>query len=87
MAKPGKFGALAGLRQQENHIDPPPVPVTQSRGRPAGKKSNPEYEPTNILLRKKTKKVVRRKLEDIEAGKDLSELVEELLTQWISASA
>lgn len=85
MSKPGKFGALAEYRQQ---AEPAAVPAAgEGRGRPAGKKSNPAYEPTNILLRKQTKKLARRKLEDTEAGKDLSELVEDLLSQWISASA
>ncbi len=55
------------------------------RGRPAGKRSNPEFEPTTIFLRKTTKKTANRTLEDSGIKQDRSELIEELLQTWISA--
>jgi hypothetical protein len=97
MAKqPGKFAALAEFRhhsppQEEGETatavmtaPPPAPPVVRGRGRPSGKRSNPEFEPTNVLLRKRTKKIAGRILEDTESGQDLSELIEELLDKWIS---
>lgn len=54
-------------------------------GRPAGKRSNPDFKPINIILRKETKKNANRKLEDTEDPRDLSELIEELLQAWIKA--
>ena len=97
MAKqPGKFGALAEFRhqpqpQEEGKTsplpDPPVPPLVRGRGRPSGKRSNPEFEPTNVLLRKRTKKIAGRVLEDLETGQDLSELIEELLDKWISTRA
>jgi hypothetical protein len=93
MAKqPGKFGALAEFRHQPQEegntaavvMATPPPPIVRGRGRPSGKRSNPEFEPTNVLLRKRTKKIAGRVLEDSESGQDLSELIEELLDKWIS---
>lgn len=99
--KTGKFGALADFRQQKEAktgsavAEPPPQSrevthpqpaATRGRGRPAGKRSNPEFEPTTVLLRKQTKRAASRKLEDVEANKDLSELIEELLNRWIERS-
>lgn len=91
-----KFGAIRNVRQ-----DPPrlpestdseqavllePTPIS-TKGRPAGKRSNPEFEPTTIFLRKATKKTANRTLEDSGIRQDLSELVEELLQGWISERA
>jgi len=35
-------------------------------------------------MRKQVKKAVRRRLEDEDEGKDLSTLIDELLTEWLS---
>jgi hypothetical protein len=91
----GKFGAIRTVRQEqpasqaeENEgipaPNPQPTPISM-RGRPAGKRSNPEFEPTTIFLRKTTKKTANRTLEDSGVKQDLSELIESLLQQWISA--
>jgi hypothetical protein len=96
MAERRKLSALAGSRQQapEESIGrptepaPPATPVSEKaekgkRGRPAGKRSDPEFQPTTVLLRKITKKAAIRKLEDADERKDLSNLIEQLLTGWI----
>ncbi len=91
----GKFGAIRTVRQdqpvsqsEENEATaipgPQPTPISM-RGRPAGKRSNPDFEPTTIFLRKATKKTANRTLEDSGVKQDLSELIESLLQQWISA--
>lgn len=55
------------------------------KGRPAtGKKSNGEYCQTTISIRKETRKRVKQALLDAESGQDVSELVEELLSRWLS---
>lgn len=90
----GKFGAIRTVRQdlpalqaEENEVTaisgPRPTPIN-TRGRPAGKRSNPDFEPTTIFLRKATKKTANRTLEDSGIKQDLSELIESLLQQWIS---
>jgi hypothetical protein len=88
-----KFAALAGIKkasepQQVNAATmPAPMPPAaieaKGRGRPPGKRSNPSYEPTTLLLRKETKKKASRLLEDIGKQQDLSELAEQLLANWI----
>lgn len=91
MAQPSKFsGALSRLREApatEQPVEtPPPAPVVQEgakgRGRPHGKRSDPDFKPTTLLLREQTKRTAVRLLEDSRSGQDLSELVEQLLTQW-----
>ena len=97
MAGP-KFGALAHLRtpksEPEGEAPSPPVPPApdpvavlprpaRPPGRPPGKRSNAEWDYANILLRKQTKKLANRKLEDEGTDKDLSELVERLLGMYL----
>lgn len=55
----------------------------RERGRPPGKRSDPNYQPTTVLLRKQTKKTASRLLEDTNAAHDLSDLIEQLLKEWI----
>jgi hypothetical protein len=91
-------GALSRLREvpaaPEEPVEsspPPPLPAAapvtpptpaKGRGRPAGKRSDPDFKPTTLLLREKTKRAAMRLLEDNGRGQDLSELVEQLLAQW-----
>ncbi len=91
-----RFGALKNFRQHGTETDVrETVPAeaersnsevigAKGRGRPTGKRSNPDFEPTTVLLRKKTKRSASRLLEDLEAKQDLSELIENLLNAWIS---
>jgi hypothetical protein len=55
----------------------------QHRGRRAGKRSDPAFRPTTVFVRKETQRRATRLLEDQDAGKDFSDLVEELLGNWI----
>ena len=97
MSQQSKFsGALSRLKErpaEQPVIELPVEPIVTSsellrgKGRPPGKRSDPEYQPTTILLRKLTKKKANRLLEDAETGQDLSELVEQLLTEWIQQQA
>jgi hypothetical protein len=95
----GKFGAIRSVRQDAPPLSESPdsgqtalltsqePTLISTRGRPAGKRSNPEFEPTTIFLRKTTKKAANRALEDLGIRQDLSELIEELLQGWISERA
>lgn len=63
----------------------PGAGVGAGRGRPAtGKRSDPEWSRYTVLLRRTTHKQVFRRLQDLETGQDLSELVDELLTKWLT---
>jgi hypothetical protein len=55
----------------------------RGKGRPPGKRSDPDFQPTTVLLRKHTKRTANRLLEDMNAADDLSDLIEQLLTEWI----
>lgn len=65
-----------------------PVPVLQEpqkgRGRPPGKRSDPDWAPRTILMRSKIHRRVSIMLLERDDGLDLSELVDELLTKWIA---
>jgi hypothetical protein len=78
-------GVLAKLKQPpaERSAATVETPSVRGRGRPPGKRSDPNYQPTTVLLRKHTKKTATRLLEDANAAQDLSELIEQLLTEWI----
>jgi hypothetical protein len=82
-------GALKNLKKSPvKEVEPPPVEVpVRGRGRPRAKSSNPEYQSTTVILRKTTKRRAAHLLEDKEMGKDLSELIEELLTEWLAKHA
>lgn len=64
-----------------------PTIKPKTKGRPKGKKSDPDYEAAIAYIRKKTHLKVKRRLLDLaEEGVklDFSELVQELLEVWIS---
>jgi hypothetical protein len=78
-------GVLAKLKQPpaERPVETIEAPLVRGRGRPPAKSSDPDYQPTTVILRKRTKRTANRLLEDQETGQDLSELIEELLLEWI----
>src|SRR6058998_1629323 len=87
-------GVLAKLKQRpaEAPLIAQPEPPQggepmRGRGRPPGKRSDPDYQPTTVLIRKHTKKTATRLLEDTNAASDLSDLIEQLLTEWIHRQA
>ena len=55
------------------------------RGRPYGKRSDPEYVGFTTYIRKSTHKQVKRALLDGDEDRELSELVEELLVEWLKS--
>lgn len=90
MAETSKFaGALSRLNRPPepesitaSEEAPPFRSVNGKVGRPAGKRSDPDYERLTVLVRKETRKIAARKWEDLEPSKDLSELVQKLLDEW-----
>src|SRR5215510_6214513 len=53
----------------------------RGKGRPPCKRSDPDYQPTTVLLRLQMKKMANRLFQDGSTGQDLSELIE-----WIQQS-
>ena len=101
MPEESKFtGSLGRLKQpqasaarsqpgHEEHAVAPSVtaPKSGGRGRRAGKRSDPAFRPTTFFVRKETQRKATRLLEDQDAGRDLSDLVEELLATWVSENS
>jgi hypothetical protein len=89
MPEESKFaGTLKRLKKApEGTEGDPPQMSDQSRQtsqRPSGKRSDPAWSPITILMRKSVKRAVRRRLEDEEQGRDLSTLIDNLLSDWLS---
>jgi hypothetical protein len=56
----------------------------KKRGRPKGKRSNPDYEQVTAYIRKETYRQSKIALLQQEEEQDFSELIEKLLTEWLS---
>ena len=90
--KPNKYAQMAEIAKQhmeggQGETLMPPASremeeVSESR-RQVGKSRNPEFERLTVLVRKDTKKTATRLWEDTQPDKDLSELVEELLSSFV----
>lgn len=53
------------------------------KGRPKGKRSNPDFEQVTAYVRSKTYRQTKIALLQQEELEDFSELVEELLSEWL----
>jgi hypothetical protein len=92
MTEPSKFaGALGRLKQPREASAARSQPERQEQATApaaiAGKRSDPAFRPTTFFVRKETQRKAARLLEDQDAGKDLSDLVEELLATWIAENS
>lgn len=57
------------------------------RGRPSGKRTDPNYVGFTTYIRKETHRSVKRALFDDPDERELSELVEDLLTDWLKTKS
>jgi hypothetical protein len=55
------------------------------RGRPSGKRSDPDYVGFTTYIRKDTHHEVKLALLQEKKGRELSELVEDLLSNWLKS--
>lgn len=58
---------------------------SKRRGRPTGKRSDPDFEQTTAYIRKDTHRNVKIALLQEGEEREYSELVEELLSKWLKA--
>lgn len=63
----------------------PALEAPRRRGRPAGKRSDPTYDQVTAYIRRQTYRDVRIALLTQGRGQEFSELVEELLAQWLQS--
>jgi hypothetical protein len=59
------------------------IAALKAPGRPPGKRSDPEYKQYSVLLKKQTHRQVTNILRDQEDSPDVSELLQQLLEQWL----
>lgn len=63
----------------------PQVEEKRGRGRPSGKRSDPNFVQTTAYIRGDTYKAVKIALIEEDQNKEYSELVEELLSKWLKS--
>ena len=98
MAEKRKFAALAELHRQPAEAEAPEPPaasapppeaepqVEKGRGRPAtGKRSNPDWKLYSHFLKRQTQRAAVARLQAEDEGRDLSDVLQELLENWLKA--
>jgi hypothetical protein len=74
--------------RHEEPLPPAQADIAQDhKGRRAGKRSDPAFRPTTVFVRKETQRKATRLLEDRDTGKDFSDLVQELLANWVDENS
>jgi hypothetical protein len=70
-------------REKKTLPTPPPAEKKRDDKQP-GKSKNPEFVQTSIYIKKETQISVKSQLLTDQKNRDFSELVEELLSDWLS---
>jgi hypothetical protein len=93
MAEKRKFAALAALHHQQAKIEapeaatmPPEITAEPGKGRgrpPTGKRSNPDWKLYSHFLKRKTQRAAVARLQAEDDGRDLSDVLQELLENWL----
>lgn len=82
-AKTNRFnGLMEAVKERQTEEQPPSVAAAKSR---SGKSSNPDFVQISVYLPKETHRAAKRALLDMNEKKDLSELIDELLSKWVSS--
>ena len=78
-------GVIDAAKGSEDTAKPAPLVSTKrrTRGRPPGKRSNPDFEQVTAYIRKQTHQGVKIALLQEGNGQQFSELVESLLAKWL----
>jgi hypothetical protein len=78
---------IASIRQQAAEQPDVPAPVSaepmRGKGRPPGKRSDPAWKLYSHFLKKQTHREVTNILRNEENGRDLSDVLEQLLEEWL----
>ena len=80
MTSKSRFASILD-RDRADQEESPAVKLRERRA--GGKSSDPDYVQISAYIRKETHKATRKLL--LDEDKDMSELVEELLHQWVSS--
>ena len=85
-----KFRGLIDAANSRESTAPEPAPVAmptkpRGRGRPRGKRSDPDFDQVTAYIRKHTHQAAKIALLQEGRGREFSELVEDLLAKWLKA--
>jgi hypothetical protein len=72
-------------KQKKALVFNPPPPTKLSETSVVAKSKNSDFEQALIYLKKNTKKEVKKTLLDDPSGRNFSDLVEELLMNWLAS--
>ena len=81
-----KFKGIFDARQRDENGAQPSEQIELKKnkpGRPRGKRSNPDYEQVTAYIKRATYKQTKIALLQQEEIEDFSELIEQLLTEWL----
>lgn len=78
-----KARTAKGAHAERKRAQPVTVTDTARRGRPPGKRSNPDFEQVTIYIRKKTHQDAKITLLKSGERQEFSELIEALLGDWL----
>jgi len=78
-----KFAGIfqQGITEEARTLERPAM--LKALGRPPGKRSDPAYKQYSLLLKRQTHRKVDSILREDENGPDMSELVQQLLDDWL----
>lgn len=62
----------------------PDIQPVRGRGRPAGKRSNPDWKLYSHFLKRQTQRQATNILRNQDNGRDLSDVLQELLEKWVA---
>ncbi len=71
-------------RARAAKVAPPAPSVPRPRGRPPGKRSDPEWKLFSHFLKRSTQRQATAILFETEADHDLSDVLQSLLEQWVA---
>jgi hypothetical protein len=79
---------IASIRQRPAEQADSPVSAStepvRGKGRPPGKRSNPEWKLYSHYLKKQTQREATNILRNEDNGRDLSDVLQELLEEWLA---
>jgi hypothetical protein len=84
---PSKYAqTIASIRQRT--AEPPDSTASaepiRGKGRPPGKRSNPEWKLYSHFLKKQTHREATNILRNEDNGRDLSDVLQQLLDEWLT---
>ena len=80
----GKVVDTFGKLPQQEQPGAAQIRAARRVGRPPGKKNNPEYKQVTVYLREESHRAAKKLL--LDEQRDFSELVDDLLGQWLQTS-